>query len=154
MSVSISTFSIHSEFELTFLSTAPILDDVEIPIYSMTMNGTVWPSPNPNFSRQPPSAENDEEWNTYEEVPTFKATREQILKLGKNPDTIARFDDDHWGFGPETYMIQLDVIHVSQVELKPALRGCLCHCLANDIHPANTLPKQTQTTGILNISRL
>lgn len=44
---------------------------------------------------------------------THVVTRDQILKLGKDPETVARFDNDYWGMGDDAYMVQMDVMHVS-----------------------------------------
>ncbi|KAF9889307.1 hypothetical protein FE257_007416 [Aspergillus nanangensis] len=55
--------------------------------------------------------ENDDAWEEYEHIRAHIVTREEILKLGKDPDRIARFDDAYWGFGEDAYMVQLDVMH-------------------------------------------
>jgi hypothetical protein len=100
---------------------APILDDIEIPGYETTLNGTLFPLPEISIARQEPSAENDAAWHQYEKVLTHVVTREQIIKLGKDPEKVARFDDEYWGMGDDAYMVQMDVMHVrSSVILVPA----------------------------------
>ncbi|OAX77925.1 hypothetical protein ACJ72_07772 [Emergomyces africanus] len=88
-----------------------VLDEIEIPTYSVMMNGTVFPPPDPVFSRQIPSAENDAVWESFENIRTHIVTRDDIIKLGKDPNTVAHFDDEYWGFGPNAYMAQLDIFH-------------------------------------------
>ncbi|KAJ6018703.1 hypothetical protein N7522_000770 [Penicillium canescens] len=90
---------------------SPILDDIEIPGYETTLNGTLFPLPEISIARQEPSAENDAAWHQYEKVLTHVVTREQIIKLGKDPEKVARFDDEYWGMGDDAYMVQLDVMH-------------------------------------------
>lgn len=91
---------------------APILDDIEIPRYNTMLNGTLFALPEVSVAREEPSAENDAAWAQYEKVLTHVVTREQIIKLGKDPDTVARFDDEYWNMGDDAYMVQLDVMHV------------------------------------------
>lgn len=91
---------------------APILDDIEIPRYTSTLNGTLFALPEVSIAREEPSAKNDAAWAQYEKVLTHVVTREQIIKLGKDPGTVARFDDEYWGMGDDAYMVQLDVMHV------------------------------------------
>jgi hypothetical protein len=77
------------------------------------LNGTLFAKPEVSIAREEPGAKNDAAWAQYEEVLTHVLTREQILKLGKNPETVARFDNDYWGMGDDAYMVQMDVMHVS-----------------------------------------
>lgn len=91
---------------------APLLDDVEIPQYTTTLNGTLFALPEVSIAREEPSAKNDAAWAHYEKVLTHVVTREQIIKLGKDPETVARFDDEYWDLGDDAYMVQLDVMHV------------------------------------------
>ncbi|OAT10641.1 hypothetical protein, variant 2 [Blastomyces gilchristii SLH14081] len=88
-----------------------VLDEIEIPTYTVRMNGTLFPPPDPDFSRQEPSAENDATWEVFEKIRTHVVTRDDIIKLGKDPDTVARFDDEYWGFEQDAYMAQLDIFH-------------------------------------------
>lgn len=99
-----------------------MLDDIEIPTYTTRINATVFSPPNPSIARQEPGPENDAAWDDYEKALTHVISREDVIRLGKNPETAARFDDDFWGFGPEAYMGQLDVMHVSH--LKPGQARC------------------------------
>ncbi|RDW92911.1 uncharacterized protein DSM5745_00233 [Aspergillus mulundensis] len=87
---------------------SPILDAVEIPTYETTLNGTLFPLPEPSIARQEPGPDNDAAWAQYERILTTSVTRADILKLGKDPDTVARFDDAYWGLGDDAYMVQFD----------------------------------------------
>lgn len=90
------------------------------------MNGTLFPPPDPIFSRQEPSAENDAAWEPFENIRTHVVTRDDIIKLGKDPDTVARFDNEYWGFGQNAYMAQLDIFHVGHWGVKCG--GSMIHC--------------------------
>lgn len=92
---------------------APVLDDIEIPSYTTTLNGTLFALPEISIAREEPGPENDAVWAQFEKVLTHVVTRDDIIKLGKDPDTVSRFDDEYWGLGDDAYMVQLDVMHVS-----------------------------------------
>ena len=106
-----------------------MLDDIEIPTYTTRINATVFSPPDPSIARQEPGPENDAAWEEYERALTHVITREDVIKLGKNPEVAARFDEEFWGFGPEAYMAQLDVMHVSQLELVQA--RCVVNALSS-----------------------
>jgi hypothetical protein len=44
---------------------------------------------------------------------THVITREEIIKLAKDPETAARFDNNFWEMGDDAYMVELDMMHVS-----------------------------------------
>ncbi|EEH50679.1 uncharacterized protein PADG_06758 [Paracoccidioides brasiliensis Pb18] len=88
-----------------------VLDEIEISTNVVMMNGTLFPPPDPTFARGEPSVENDGVWQIFENIRTHVITRDQIIKLGKDPDTVSRFDDEYWGFGQNAYMAQLDIFH-------------------------------------------
>ncbi|PYH42456.1 oxidase ustYa family protein [Aspergillus saccharolyticus JOP 1030-1] len=90
---------------------SPVLDDIEIPSYETTINGTLFALPEISIAREEPSAANDAAWARYENVLTHVITRDQVIKLGKDPETVARFDNEYWGMGDDAYMAQLDVMH-------------------------------------------
>ncbi|KAL4918795.1 hypothetical protein BDW62DRAFT_217421 [Aspergillus aurantiobrunneus] len=90
---------------------SPILDDIDIPKYTTTINGTLFALPEISIAREEPGPENDAAWAQYEKVLTHVVTREDVIKLGKDPDTVCRFDDEYWGLGNDAYMVQLDVMH-------------------------------------------
>ncbi|KNG80950.1 hypothetical protein ANOM_011107 [Aspergillus nomiae NRRL 13137] len=90
---------------------SPILDDIEIPRYPTMLNGTLFAKPEVSIAREEPSPENDAAWAQYEKVLTHIVSREDILTLGKDPETVARFHNDYWGMGDNAYMVQLDVMH-------------------------------------------
>lgn len=83
-----------------------------------------------SIAREEPGPENDADWEQYETIRTHIVSREDILRLGKDPDTVMRFDNDYWGFGDDAYMVQLDVMHVSALNrYQPRSK---CYCSANN----------------------
>ncbi|PLB53338.1 hypothetical protein P170DRAFT_351640, partial [Aspergillus steynii IBT 23096] len=75
------------------------------------INGTLLSPPNPSVARQEPSEENDAEWLKYNLTPLFGLTRDEIIKLGKDPEAAARYDREHYGLDEDIYVGKLDVSH-------------------------------------------
>ncbi|KAL4807362.1 hypothetical protein BDV18DRAFT_151968 [Aspergillus unguis] len=90
---------------------SPVLDDIEMPRHDAMLNGTLFALPEYSIAREEPGPESDEHWHQFEKVLTHIVSREDIIKLGKDPDTVSRFDDEYWGFGDDAYMVQLDIMH-------------------------------------------
>jgi len=63
-----------------------------IPVLSLKINGTLFPPEDQSWSRMPPGTEFAEKmWEKYENPPSIVLTREQVLQLGKDPKTVARY---------------------------------------------------------------
>ena len=76
------------------------------------MNGTLWPGEEPSFSRREPGdPEGEKVWEFIEAVKPFPITREDVVALGKDPNTVARFPDEIFGLGNEAYIAALDIQH-------------------------------------------
>jgi hypothetical protein len=76
------------------------------------LNGTLFPSTNLSWSRRPfGDLEAEAAWESFEWVPRFPITRKEVLALGKDPETVARFEDDYWGMGDDAYIASLDIQH-------------------------------------------
>jgi hypothetical protein len=99
---------------------APAFDEVEIHLETVRMNGTLFPGASPHWSRLEPSKLTDAYWEIYEDMPPFVITKEDVIRLGKDPETAVRFDNEYWGFGEEAYMATLDIQH--QIHCLNALR--------------------------------
>lgn len=99
------------------------------------VNGTLFPPEWLSIARQDPGPETDAAWHVYEKVLTHVITKDQVIKLGKDPETVARFEDDYWGFGDDAYMAQMDVFH--QIHCINLLRKA-----AFEDHPKTTTPKE------------
>jgi hypothetical protein len=115
--------------------TAPILDDIEIPTYPKMTNGTVFPPTWLSIARQDPGPETDAAWAVFEKVLTHAITSDQVRALGKDPSTVAKFEDEYWGLGDDAYMAQMDVFH--QIHCINVLRSA-----AFEDHPQTTKKKE------------
>lgn len=92
---------------------APILHEREIPAYTTMMNGTLFSPPHPSMARKEPSPENDAEWLQHVNATIFRLSREEVVKLGKDPNTAARLDPEYWGVDDDVYYGKFDITHVS-----------------------------------------
>lgn len=97
--------------ELTY-RIAPILNDIEIPQKAIIFDGTVRSPLNPSIARQEPSKANDAEWAAYGNSPRIALTRDDIIKLGKDPETSARWDRNYWRLDEDLYVGTLNLAHV------------------------------------------
>ncbi|KAG9240357.1 hypothetical protein BJ878DRAFT_561329 [Calycina marina] len=60
--------------------------------------------------RKDPSPEVNEEWLRFEDIRSYILSKDDVVKLGKDPDTIAKYENDY-GFWEEKYIGQMDVFH-------------------------------------------
>ncbi|KAL5363182.1 hypothetical protein BJX96DRAFT_186634 [Aspergillus floccosus] len=75
------------------------------------MNGTLFSPPNPSIARQEPSPENDADWLSLVNTPIFRLTRDEVIKLGKDPALTAAFDGGYWGLDEDPYIGKFDISH-------------------------------------------
>lgn len=76
------------------------------------INGTVNATGTLSIARQFPNPAADSIWEEdIELIRPIPVTREQILKMGKNPDTVAKLENDVWGLGDNAYVAALDIFH-------------------------------------------
>lgn len=90
---------------------APLFNDMDVEFHEVKLNGTLWPPENPAWSRLEPSPEVDELWEKYEPSSVFPISRADVVALGKDPETAARFPDDYWHMGDDAYVASLDGFH-------------------------------------------
>ncbi|KAI1772281.1 hypothetical protein F4818DRAFT_454132 [Hypoxylon cercidicola] len=101
---------------------SPVLEEVEMPLADTLLNGTLWLGDNPPVWRGlPDSAESNGAWNSFEHVKPIALTKEQIMAMGKDPVTVAKFSDEYWGLGDDAYVGALDFFH--QVHCLGTLRN-------------------------------
>src|SRR3954469_7944820 len=81
-------------------------------MHDYTVNGTFFPSKNPSIARELPNPDADAIWDDWEIATPIPITREQIIKMGKDPSTVAKMEDEHFGMGDDAYVGSLDVLHL------------------------------------------
>lgn len=93
-------------------SYSPIFDLVDLEPSIRLINGTVVAPEHPSIARQFPNSEADAQWEQdIDLIRPIAITREQIIKMGKNPETVAKLEDQDWGLGDNAYVAALDVFH-------------------------------------------
>ncbi|KAL1864375.1 hypothetical protein VTK73DRAFT_5938 [Phialemonium thermophilum] len=89
---------------------SPVLDRIDIPLITKTANGSLLETEPRNIFRQPPSPEVDAAWERIQTRDPIPITREDVIRLGKEPDNAAKFPES-FGFGPDAYIGKIDVFH-------------------------------------------
>ncbi|QUC16825.1 uncharacterized protein UV8b_01066 [Ustilaginoidea virens] len=93
-------------------SYSPVFDMIDLEPSIRRINGTVNPAGKLSIARQFPNPEADAVWeNDIELIRPIPVTREQIVKMGKNPDTVAKLENSVWGLGDDAYVAALDLFH-------------------------------------------
>ncbi|KAI1559509.1 tat pathway signal sequence, partial [Pyrenophora tritici-repentis] len=64
-----------------------------------------------SIARQQPNPDSDAIWDEWELTRVYPATREDIIKMGTDPSTVAKLKDDVWGLGDDAYATIFDVYH-------------------------------------------
>jgi hypothetical protein len=92
-------------------SPGPVFDALDLGLHTIQINGTLFPPEQPTIARQMPNPAADKVWHDYEKVRPIPLTKSQIIRIGKDPATVAKFDDKIWGLGDDAYVADLDVFH-------------------------------------------
>jgi hypothetical protein len=83
-----------------------------------------------SIARQSPNPVADAIWQEdIQLIRPIPITREQIVKLGKNPETAAKFEDSIWGLGDDAYVATLDIFHT-------------LHCLNTSVYSVLSVQRQ------------
>ncbi|KAF7191497.1 hypothetical protein HII31_06999 [Pseudocercospora fuligena] len=90
---------------------SPILTDIELDLHTVTFNGSLFPGSDPSPWRQLPGPVSDAAWAEFESIHTLVLTREEILRMGKDPALVAKYSDSYWHLGDDAYIGALDVFH-------------------------------------------
>lgn len=89
----------------------PLYDALDLDIHTIQVNGTFFPPEHATIPRQLPNPAADAVWEDYEKVRPIPLTRSQIVRIGKDPTTVAKLEDKLWGLGSDAYIADLDVFH-------------------------------------------
>ena len=99
-----------------------MLDDTEIPLVEIHIDGEFFPGPNQQLGRLEPSPTTDELWGDFELQRKFVLSREQVVAMGKDPAVTSKFPDEHFGLGDDAYMGALDISTCYTASMRSARR--------------------------------
>ncbi|KAG4443326.1 hypothetical protein IFR05_001195 [Cadophora sp. M221] len=100
---------------------SPVMDKINIPMIWKKIDPSLFPEPgNPeHIYRGRPSPEVDAAWERISHIGMHALTKQEVTDIGKNATECAKTMPD-WGYGPDTYMSEIDVFH--QLHCLDALR--------------------------------
>jgi hypothetical protein len=102
---------------------SPMLDRLNVPLKDQLTDATMFPDASnaSHIYRLPPSPEVDAAWERIANIGIHAIEREDVIKLGKNPDE-AIIPPDYWGLGGK-HMAEIEVFH--QIHCLNAMRQAL-----------------------------
>ncbi|ROV94123.1 hypothetical protein VPNG_09334 [Cytospora leucostoma] len=89
----------------------PVHDRVDLEMHSVQVNGSLFMPSVPSISRAIPNDVSDNIWEEIELTRVFPVTEADILKIGKDPSTAVKLEDDLWGLVNDAYATVLDAYH-------------------------------------------
>lgn len=112
-------------------------------------NGTFYPRKHDaSVARKRPSPEVDAVWDEWGLTRIFPITRQDIIKMGKDPSVVAKLEDKDWGLGDDAYAATLDVFH--QLHCVDTLRRIAYGSYYNETMMDLTSKNQTRMEMHLN----
>ncbi|KAI1410527.1 hypothetical protein F5Y13DRAFT_201982 [Hypoxylon sp. FL1857] len=103
---------------------SPVLNFIDLPFSPKRVDARLYP----NFSDPAaiymgkPSKDVDDAWNRIEDNMIFGITRDDVVRIGKDPGISVKFNPE-WGQGDDLYMAEVDVFH--QIHCLNSLRKAL-----------------------------
>ncbi|OKL57207.1 hypothetical protein UA08_07365 [Talaromyces atroroseus] len=95
--------------EITFYS--PVLNELQPNWGPKKLSTLPLASEESIYRRPPPNPEGDAAWDRVSDVGVLHVSREEIIRLGKDPSTTVKAPES-WGVGSDRHLVQLDGIHL------------------------------------------
>jgi hypothetical protein len=100
---------------------SPVFDRFDLAPTTKKINGTLFPSRDGgSIARHQPNPEDDATWEEWELTRVYPVTRDELIKMGTDPSTVSKLEDDIWGLGDDAYASIFDVYH--QIHCLSSLR--------------------------------
>ncbi|KAI1799441.1 hypothetical protein F4811DRAFT_98520 [Daldinia bambusicola] len=91
---------------------SPIFDRLDLEMKPRMIQGTLFPDKErASIARELPNAAADEIWEEWELSRFYPLTRDEIVRMGKDPSSVPKLEDSEWGLGDDTYVGAFDVYH-------------------------------------------
>ncbi|KAI1415852.1 hypothetical protein F5Y13DRAFT_186706 [Hypoxylon sp. FL1857] len=91
---------------------SPVFDRLDLEMKPRMVQGTLFPAKEgASIARELPNAAADELWEEWELSRFYPLTRDDVVRMGKDPSTIPKLEDTEWGLGEDAYLGAFDVYH-------------------------------------------
>ncbi|KAI1452641.1 hypothetical protein F4805DRAFT_470695 [Annulohypoxylon moriforme] len=91
---------------------SPVFDRVDLEMNPRVVQGTLFPAKDgASIARELPNPIADELWDEWELSRFYPLTRDDIIRMGKDPSTVTKLEDSEWGLGDDAYLGAFDVYH-------------------------------------------
>lgn len=95
---------------LTLRYLGPAFDMIDLELSNKKINGSFYrPKDGGSIARQQPNPEADALWDEWELTRVFPITKSDIIRLGKDPSTATKLEDEVWHLGDDAYAAIFDV---------------------------------------------
>ncbi|TAQ86498.1 hypothetical protein B7494_g5170 [Chlorociboria aeruginascens] len=104
---------------------SPVMECISLPFHRQQIDSRLYPEPtDPTAIYQaPPSPEVDKAWNRIGDNMIFGISREEVIRVGKDPDMILKVNPEWDEIPSDLYMAEVDVFH--QIHCLNSLRKAL-----------------------------
>ncbi|KAF2170713.1 hypothetical protein M409DRAFT_19527 [Zasmidium cellare ATCC 36951] len=104
-----STINTQDALRVTSIYT-PVFEDTAIRLQTTHLNGSLYQGSSV-WHDLPSDPVAEEAWDQFEHIRTTSLTSAQLLAMGKEPSTVAKYEDKIWHMGDDAYVGTLDFFH-------------------------------------------
>lgn len=90
---------------------SPVFDRVDLRVSTQKLNGELWDGGDLPWYGGLDEEEKEAQWNDLEFIRMIPVTSADLLKIGKDPAKVAKFEDSYWHMGNDSYVATLDIFH-------------------------------------------
>lgn len=90
---------------------SPILEGANLRLSTQQMNGNLWDGLVSPWYGGPDEPDKEHAWDEMEYIRMIPLTSAQVVKMGKDPARVAKFEDRYWGMGNDSYVGSMDLFH-------------------------------------------
>ncbi|KAI5866528.1 hypothetical protein GGS23DRAFT_602848 [Durotheca rogersii] len=91
---------------------SPVFDRIDLEMRPRFIQGTLFPArEGASIARELPNPAADGLWEEWELSQFYPLAWDEVVRMGKDPSTMAKLEDAEWGLGDDAYVGTLDLYH-------------------------------------------